>query len=374
MRLFTFWITAVLCLNAILATAKPDDDLPPLIITNLKVEPVEGTDKVEFSRFTGSEDEASILYDIHRTNKRVGFLWRYPVYEAKKTREKSAVLRILGDQKPPTSNILVYVHGFSVSPTDAMKSCAEYNKRQDRKYFAIPVIWDTTEGNLFAYGSDRRDHAPDAGESLKGLLELLMKQSAQSDWAHKWSLMCHSMGNYVLRVCAQLRHVDAQGRPEPGKAIFEDIFMVAADVREDIFDTDANDYDPNTYPSLVSTAFKMLTDKRPETLFDIGKMNPCLDIASLANNKVHVLWSRKDKALLGRRTQKAVRGENEDDGEAITTKALGANGNREGKIHELLKNKVVFHDCSSFNSEFPIFHNYQWFDGAIEIYENATGI
>jgi hypothetical protein len=56
----------------------------------------------------------------------------------------------------------------------------------------------------------------------------------------------------------------------------------------------------------------------------------------LAKDKTNVLWSRKDKALFGRRTQKEVVGEIKY-GKKITTKALGANGHREGKILEKLK-------------------------------------
>jgi hypothetical protein len=361
MRSFTVSISVFLFLVGF-ASSFGSDDVPRLIITNLKVEPVEGKKTVKFSWATTKADEATILYDIERSNKSVGFLWRHPVYHAKKA-ETSDVKRILGDEK----HVLLHVHGFGVKPADAMKGCADYNKRADPKYFAIPVVWDTTKGDVFKYGSDRRELAPEAGKAFADLLDLIMMHGS----SRKWSIMCHSMGNYVLRTLAQLRHVDAQENPEPRKAVFENIFMVAADVRADLFHSDINDYDPHTYPEIGPSTYLQVYIQSPKK-FDIGKKNPGLDIASLAKNTTHVLWSRKDKALLARRSQKRWVGVT-DDGKKITTKALGANGDRDGKILEQLKALVDFHKCDSFNRESPIFHGYHWSDGAIKIYEEAIG-
>ena len=324
---------------------------PPLIVSAVAVQPVPGRDGiVSFSTFSDFGETAHFLYDVQRTTQRQQ---GQPVYYAKVASEAD-VERVL--QEHNADNILLAIHGFSASPTDAMRGVQSYNKRPDRQYLAVPVIWDTSE-SLATYATDRRDLAPEAGEALLGLLQDIIDDAAFV--SRRLSIMCHSMGNYVLRACAQMR-------PDNAAPVFDDIFMVAADVREDIFDTLANDY-----PEDRNKGNSCSIDE-----FDQHVKNPGLDIASLAKRKVHVLWSRGDTALMVSHLTKLFQQGRREKGKKImnriTNRALGAHGrDRKIKTHPTLQGKVVYHDCGRFNWGFPAFHGYHWAEGAIKIYENA---
>ncbi|KAL7578860.1 hypothetical protein ACA910_006838 [Epithemia clementina (nom. ined.)] len=207
----------------------------------------------------------------------------------------------LDDHRP----LLFYIHGFSVTPEGAIEACAKYNARKNRKFIAVPIIWDTTHFAL-AYKDDRKTLAPQAAETfgrsfgrIAQLFPLFMSHGP------KKYLMCHSMGNYILQGFAQ-SHRDSQ-------ATFEDIFMVASDVRQDIFDTEINNHNETSKPEYLMAAFANNVAKLVFPSFSSSSdfdsiANPGKDIASLARNKVHVLWSKKDKALLARRLfQKSAR-------------------------------------------------------------------
>lgn len=325
---------------------------PPLIVSAMAVTPV-GDGIVSFSTFSDYGETARFLYDIQRTPKRIQ---GQPVYHARIATDAD-VERILNEQQ--ADNVLLAVHGFSASPTDAMRGVQSYNKRPDRKYLAIPVIWDTSE-SLATYATDRRDLAPEAGEALLGLLRDMMEDPHFQN-RRRLSIMCHSMGNYVLRACAQMRRDNAP-------PVFDDIFMVAADVREDLFDMDANDFPED----------RNLGNSCSVEEFDVHVANPGLDVASLARKKVHVLWSRGDTALMVSHLTKALKLGRKEEGKRsvknkrITNRALGSHGRgREAKTHPVLQDKVVFHDCGRFNWGFPAFHGYHWADGAVKIYESV---
>ncbi len=116
------------------------------------------------------------------------------------------------------------------------------------------------------------------------------------------SVMCHSMGNFVLKKFAP---------DDPAKVRFKfhNIYMVAADVRSTTFDKD-------------------------EVTGDGA------DILSICGKKVHVLWNWWDLALLGRRALNSGR------------RALGKVGD-EGKQGDgkLIADasKLVYRESSDFN-------------------------
>ena len=340
---------------------------------------------------------------------------------------------------------LLYIHGFSTPPEKVLEKAAEYNARADRKYNVIPVIWDTTQFPL-AYMDDRKNSAPDASElfaqsfgRLMNLFTIFMRFGPTK------CLMCHSMGNYVLQGFGQ-SHRDIF-------APFKHIFMVAPDVREDIFDTAINDYQPSMLESIPryfrAKINRLRNLNHPGTNFD-ALANPGKDVAAMAHSKVHVLWRPDDTALFFRRlAHKNLRklnrfrrnvgarlhlfllGDDDDDddnngveepphppkkglrklggvfkklfrrlrrrsrigrrvrrasravartvwgtqrpviSENPPTSALGANGDRQGQIHEGLKDKVLFENCAEYNCRDPLGHNYQWSEKAIEYYESV---
>jgi hypothetical protein len=108
--------------------------------------------------------------------------------------------------------------------------------------------------------------------------------------------------------------------------------------------------------SMWGNAVRISNNVAQEVINILRKKNPGLDIASLAKNKVHVLWRRNDITLFISALEKLrlpglpwwdVEGRN------IPIGALGRNGNCYGNrnIHDKLKNKVVFHNCHDFSNE-----------------------
>ena len=111
----------------------------------------------------------------------------------------------------------------------------------------------------------------------------------------KISIMCHSMGNYVLKKMAPNKPAEEGGEKdkyinEQGERVeqktdafrFDNIFMVAADVRAVTFDETLGE-------ETIKVDGKEVKDHD-------GK-----DILRLAKHKVHVCWHERDKALLVRR-------------------------------------------------------------------------
>ena len=141
------------------------------------------------------------------------------------------------------------------------------------------------------------------------------------------SVMCHSMGNFVLKKFA----------PDDAATVrfkFHNVYMVAADVRS--------------------------------TTFDKGKdTGDGADILSICGKKVHVLWNWWDMALLGRRALNSGR------------RALGKVGD-EGKMAKgkLIADasELVYRESNDLNKQVKGFvnrrtgHGYQAVDGALDYY------
>ena len=86
----------------------------------------------------------------------------------------------------------------------------------------------------------------------------------QSDWTHKWSLICVSQYG---QLCSASSTWMPKGSQNQEKQCSKTFCMVPAEVPEGVFDTGANNYDPKKCPFLLSTAIiKALTDSRPENI------------------------------------------------------------------------------------------------------------
>jgi len=123
--------------------------------------------------------------------------------------------------------IMFFVHGWNSDLEDAW--CGGKNFREGSDYFGIPVIWRTDRGMLYDYDYryDRIHTAPNAGITLSHLYESFF---AQIEDPKSW--MCHSMGCHVTQFFAQEIHDDDAFREETR---FDDVFLVAPDLRYDIF-------------------------------------------------------------------------------------------------------------------------------------------
>jgi len=382
------------------AEADSEPIYTPLLITNIKTDPIPDSKYGELTFVNGESesDEEKFLYNIKKRDRD---------YYAKSTKNITKVQELLDGHK---HHILLYMHGFREDADCALQSCSKYNSQDEaeRKYLVVPIVWNTVHNDrivkeLLYYNEDRTKCFTTVAPTLKVFLEKMLKD--QENWEHEYSLMCHSMGNYILRIVAQILGVHAQGDVDPRKAVFENVFMVAADVREDIFDEGLNDFDPKIYPTLATATTGPLsslgniksnidfawawTDHFFSIVFKFKHVNPGLDVASLAKNKVHVLWSSRDRALYWRTWAKSkplsfieqfqawllgTKHIKIEDGKNVPSGALGRNGNGERNLHDILKNKVVFHNCTDFSKDHAYKHSYQWNKNVVEIFENAIDI
>jgi len=285
----------------------------------------EGDDEIKKfseSKAVSSENEAVLLYNV-----RMG--------KETKNDNKPTYFGCVGslDNLETTSDkkILFSVHGFNEKPKKHLNFSGRYHEKQlcdtandstdtCRDYFIVPVIWNTSGNGLKDYLKDKNKGAPIAARNFADLSMLLKNGNSPK------SIMVHSMGNYILKMFAE-----DIAEEEIETPYFDDIFMVAPDVRVGIFDEGSTDG---------------------------------VNIAKLASAKVHVLWAKRDYALFGRRFFNN------------REKAIGANGRiAERKLNPSLKNKVIFHKirrpCA--DGAGPICHNYHFADEAIGIYSKYSG-
>jgi len=119
-----------------------------------------------------------------------------------------------GEGKP-----LFCMHGFNVQPRGHLKTIkwATVDRFNKGKFMLIPVMWPSA-GGVTNYFDDFKT-TPGAGNGLKSLKKAL-------DSFPSKSLLAHSMGNRVLSYAAD------------AKFKFDNIFMVAADIRYDLFHKD----------------------------------------------------------------------------------------------------------------------------------------
>lgn len=96
------------------------------------------------------------------------------------------------------SHYLFFIHGFNSNPEDVFKQCQEYQTKQQQQQqrLVIPVLWACATDGIWGYSKDRRFNAPLAAEALAPLLRIAYAFPQRS-------LLCHSMGNYVLQGVAR---------------------------------------------------------------------------------------------------------------------------------------------------------------------------
>jgi len=240
-----------------------------------------------------------------------------------------------GEGKP-----LFCIHGFSVQPRGHLKKIKEASVDlfNQGKFMPIPVMWASEGGLAFpANYFDDRKTSPGAGNGFKSLKEAL-------DSFPSKSLLAHSMGNRVLSYAAD------------SKFKFDNIFMVAADVRHDIFRKDyINSGDAND-------------DNRTE----LHGKKICSMLTSGSNGKpkgkVYVLVNGADHALTGSALYKKSR-----------LGVIGAHYRRNW-TPRWTEDKKVTHpdivDCIEnvgCNSKFSLLekmaHSYQFYPQIVPIYQ-----
>ena len=154
-------------------------------------------------------------------------------------------------RKPPLAerDILVFVHGFNVDWWDAVASATALelmvNRNRERKVEGVLFTWPS-DGRVipyWSYFSDRseaRSSGAAVGRAFLKLRDFLVDQfrvsraSDEEPCGRSIHLLCHSMGNYVLQAAlARTLEFSSSGRPP---RIFDQIFLCAPDVADDVFE------------------------------------------------------------------------------------------------------------------------------------------
>jgi esterase/lipase superfamily enzyme len=181
-----------------------------LVLTSIDVKPVEGTERTV--RFSGSiagradDDTATFIEKVRQINDSDEDGKR--LFEAETVTVARAKEIINGDLEGGDGKPLFCVHGFNTQPGQHLKEMNDAAKKFNKgKFTLVPVIWPNKRGLENYYSG--RPTASGAGKAFKTLKRGI-------DSFPRKSLLCHSMGNHVLRHAAD------------GKFKFDNIFMVAA--------------------------------------------------------------------------------------------------------------------------------------------------
>jgi len=191
------------------------------------------------------------------------------------------------------------------------------------KFTLVPVIWPSA-GSVIKYWTDRDQSALGAGKAFKNF------KAGINAFPQK-SLLCHSMGNWVLRNAA-----DESFR-------FDNVFMAAADVRADLFSKEYIRGDKDT-PDMRNDGLeicKMLTNKK--------------------KGKVHILFNRWDYALTASQINPTTSWVNR----------IGGTGNDEAKTDDEIKGRIKnFNAGSRLSWSNLAAHSYHFKDFCVKYYQD----
>ena len=292
--------------------------------------------------------------------------------------------------------VLFYIHGMGqqtsqmVEATDSMQT--NFDKQKPEEVLVVPVDWAADDGEslqaraaglvglatVVRYWEDQ-GNAKLAGSALWELFSGLKKE----DWKGKpLNVIAHSMGNRVLRCVGKSAVIvdddDGASWYEAGlqkdktllqvapealqsnENLFDNIFFVAADIPESVFEEpDGPNVERAEHALQSGVAALALMTKRMHVLH--AKTDEALNKESIIVNKGHARlgehgpWS---SALLGMRGESTkVWDKINDELEKIDGIEKDANGN------------VRVHDCTPWNEKASKNgHSYQFADEAVAYY------
>lgn len=205
-------------------------------------------------------------------------------------------------------DVLIFIHGYNVSWTNAAASALALQlmlnkdkKAGEQKTMVLLFSWPS-DGSMMpfaAYKSDRsdaRDSAQAVGRGLLKLRDFLAKLNSKEDTPQKWQpcnqkihLLCHSMGNYVLQNA--LTKLEGYAMGNKMSRIFDNIFLCAADVDDDVLEKDGKMGRLHEITSHLSVYYNNedvalhisdYTKSNPQRLGHTGSARP-----QLIHNKIH---------------------------------------------------------------------------------------
>lgn len=209
-----------------------------------------------------------------------------------------------------SSDVLVYIHGFNVTWTDAVASALALQEslnqadpgKPDQKILVVLFTWPS-DGKALPYVSYRSDRSEAkasgaaVGRAFLKTRDFLAKvrtlDARGRDIAcrQEMHLLCHSMGNYVLQCALERMFEYTPGNSFP--RMFEHIFLCAPDVDDNVLEEgqplgSVHELAQNVtvYSNKEDMAMYVsdYTKGNPERLGHIGPARP-----ALLHNKVHAV-------------------------------------------------------------------------------------
>lgn len=164
------------------------------------------------------------------------------------------LFKALKGEMEKVQDVLIYIHGYNVSWDEAVGSALALQhmlnrnrSADDKKVMVVLFSWPSN-GSMMpvaAYKSDRSD-AQDSAQAvgraflkLRDFLAQVQKEAADSSMhpcGQQIHLLCHSMGNYVMQNALGKIKDHSAGNRMP--VIFQNIFLCAADVDDDVLEDD----------------------------------------------------------------------------------------------------------------------------------------
>ncbi|MFK7831221.1 MAG: alpha/beta hydrolase [Congregibacter sp.] len=140
---------------------------------------------------------------------------------------------------------VVFVHGYNVSFKEALKAASDLGEKLQgvdggKGVNMVLFSWpsDGSMAPFLAYSNDRRDAAASGAGLARGLLkayDFLTELGSEELCDQRIHLICHSMGNYVLRHAMQEFLRQSSRRPI---RIFDQVMLMAPDEDDDTFEHD----------------------------------------------------------------------------------------------------------------------------------------
>ena len=151
----------------------------------------------------------------------------------------TAVFKELHDAMLAGRDTIVYIHGYNVDFDEAARAAVRLQRRYGGGKCNVVMFTWPSDGSLLpimAYKSDRADARASAVGFARGLQKLVdllkdIRRDATRICGAKIHLVCHSMGNYVLR-CGVQEVRKWGGLPR----VFDQILLFAADEDYDAFE------------------------------------------------------------------------------------------------------------------------------------------
>lgn len=179
----------------------------------------EGAEYIEFDgKILADPNDTDVAYLIRVEEKNVEDDGRV-VFKAIKVSQETFTDRLAEEDM----KVLCCIHGFQADPEAWMGDCKEIQENDSFDHLVVPAIWPSVgkAGGLIDLTrkyDEEQEIAFQAGKAMKSITDVALKVNM--------SLMVHSMGNRVMFSFAKTSDV---------KNRFDAIFMVAADVWEEVF-------------------------------------------------------------------------------------------------------------------------------------------